>query len=161
MITFTGEDTGIELNLKGDELIIIPTNLTTRTARGMVAVANRLDPEFSANHADFIRRRLINKRCGWIVGATPESSLLYSFPVKHDPKERADLSLITTQMASLVGVLTPKSGLYRTHEIRVPRIGSGLGRLRWEDVYACIEPFLMRLDEAGYRVVVYSEEMEA
>jgi hypothetical protein len=165
MITFTGEDKGIELDQTRTTLIVIPTNLTERTGLGLVALANRLCPDsetqlsFSEAHALAVRKKWITKTKGACVGRAIDGAYLYSLPVKTHPAEKASLRLIESQMRSLTFSLVTDN--WHINEVRVPKIGSGLGRLRWGDVYACIEPFLMRLDEAGYRVVVYSEEMEA
>jgi hypothetical protein len=164
MITFTGEDKGIELDQTRTTLILIPTNLTERTGLGLVALANQLCPDremqmsFSKAHALAVRKKWITKTKGAVVGRAADGAYLYSLPVKTHPAEKASLRLIESQMKSLTHSLLYYG--YLINEVRVPKIGSGLGRLRWEDVYACIEPFLQRLDDAGYRVVVYSEEME-
>lgn len=68
----------------------------------------------------------------------------FSFPVKHNWYEHADLKLIERSAKELVDTiddifLDPDD---RPPTIYLPRPGCGNGRLKWEDVKPVIEPYL-------------------
>lgn len=73
---------------------------------------------------------------------------VYSFPVKHQWMERADLKLIERSARELVHEMIgmPSDSGYlvsdKSSVIVLPRPGCGNGGLRWEDVKPVIEPIL-------------------
>ena len=69
---------------------------------------------------------------------TPATGVLYSFPVKHNWYERADIKLIKRSAAELV----VQAGLSGWTKLVLPRPGCGNGGLRWEDVRPILEPIL-------------------
>jgi hypothetical protein len=68
---------------------------------------------------------------------TPATGMLWSFPVKHNWYEKADLALIRKSAEYLAAFLTPTES-----RIVLPRPGCGNGGLRWEDVKPVLEPIL-------------------
>lgn len=68
---------------------------------------------------------------------------LYTFPVKHDWREDANLDLIAASCYQLLGFLNNQEsrGLGGT-EAAISRPGCGNGRLDWEVVRPIIEPIL-------------------
>lgn len=64
--------------------------------------------------------------------------VIFSFPVKHHWKEKADLTLITRSARELV----EKTDKYGFKNVFVPRPGCGNGGLKWEDVKPLLEPIL-------------------
>lgn len=71
---------------------------------------------------------------GFIFGSAEG---IYSFPVKHNWYDKADINLIKSSALELVFLLPNK-------ELRVvmPRPGCGNGGLKWEDVKPILEPIL-------------------
>lgn len=74
-----------------------------------------------------------------------DSVELYSFPVKHNWWEKADLALIKQSAIQVMDIPNEFTVL-------LPRPGCGNGRLKWEDVKKVIAPIL---DD---RVLVISKE---
>jgi hypothetical protein len=74
---------------------------------------------------------------------------VYSFPVKHNWYEKADLALIERSAKELLAIADesyPKDQGYlvsdTTSVIVLPRPGCGNGGLKWEDVKPVLEPIL-------------------
>lgn len=65
---------------------------------------------------------------------------LFSFPVKHNFYEEADIDLITTSANALQKTVSKISD--RVENIYLPRVGCGNGRLSWDLVGPVIEPIL-------------------
>lgn len=61
-----------------------------------------------------------------------------NFPTKHHWKDPSDINLIKTSALELVKY----SNLNKVNKIYLPRPGTGLGGLKWEDVKKVIEPIL-------------------
>lgn len=67
---------------------------------------------------------------------------LWSFPVKHQWHEKADLTLIARSAEQLVNALDPVYFNDRGHVIVLPRPGCGNGSLDWKDVKPILAPIL-------------------
>lgn len=67
---------------------------------------------------------------------------LYSFPVKHNWYEKADLTLIERSANELFNIVDPAYPNDEGHTIVLPRPGCGNGGLKWEDVKPVLEPIL-------------------
>lgn len=65
---------------------------------------------------------------------------LFSFPVKHNWWESADLKLILRSAHELVDVVN--KSLAETAAIYMPRPGCGNGQLKWVDVYPTLQGVL-------------------
>ena len=61
---------------------------------------------------------------------------IYSFPVKHNWWEEADIELIKRSCKELAGRIE------KWHKVLLPRPGCGNGKLKWEDVKKAIAPLL-------------------
>lgn len=72
---------------------------------------------------------------GFIFGSAEG---IWSFPVKHNWYEKADIELIKRSAEELVALL-PKDKKLR---VVLPRPGCGNGGLKWEDVKPVLEPIL-------------------
>lgn len=74
-----------------------------------------------------------------------EDQMLYSFPVKHNWYEKADISLIERSALELVSLIDKHTGPdfpdYKPVVV-IPRPGCGNGGLKWEDVKPVLEPIL-------------------
>lgn len=72
--------------------------------------------------------------------------VLFSFPVKHNWYEKADLELIRRSAQQLVveigKIPTDNPKLLEELRIVIPRPGCGNGGLKWEDVKPILEPIL-------------------
>lgn len=76
-----------------------------------------------------------------------DGTKLFSFPVKHNWWERADLDLI----ARSAGELAEMADLLGLHKVILPRPGCGNGRLQW----AYVEPILSsKLDGRIYCIAL-------
>lgn len=72
---------------------------------------------------------------------------LYSFPVKHNWYEKADIALIGRSAEELVAIIdelarTSVGKSKQPNTIILPRPGCGNGKLQWEDVKQVLEPIL-------------------
>lgn len=71
---------------------------------------------------------------------------IYSFPVKHDWWDMADLALIERSAGELVKLMdalpTNAASLLQHTRVVMPRPGCGNGRLKWADVKPILEPIL-------------------
>lgn len=68
---------------------------------------------------------------------------LYSFPVKHNWNERADIALIRRSAQELVHQMNDlRDRGHKRDVIVMPRPGCGNGGLRWEDVKPILAPIL-------------------
>ena len=65
--------------------------------------------------------------------------LVFSFPVKHDWWEKADIELIKRSCNELITLI---AGTPFPLNVLLPRPGCGNGQLNWEDVKKEIEPIL-------------------
>lgn len=74
------------------------------------------------------------------LGWTSKHGWLWSFPVKHNWWEKADLELIRRSAEELVAAVDKQFAAPAT--VVLPRPGCGNGGLRWEDVKPVIEPIL-------------------
>lgn len=160
MIVYTNQDRDLDLGADTGTIIVIPTNLTQRIGLGLVRQAERWTPGFIERHRAGIRNGSISPTRSIPVSRLPTGALLYSLPVKHDPYEDASLALISTQLIGLANFLNRQPLAY--HEVRIPRIGCGLGHLDWEDVHAVIMRHASALEGkpqrvTGRRVVIYGK----
>ena len=74
---------------------------------------------------------------------------IYSFPTKHHWRQKADLALIVRSAEELA---TRVAGLPTPRQVFLPRVGCGLGRLKWAEV----QPILS--DELDQRFTVVHRE---
>ncbi len=119
---------------------VITTNGTVKKngecvmGRGCAAEAKQLYPELAKLLGDYLRN----------IGNVPHYLRrigvveLYSFPVKHNWHEKADIRLITRSAQLLVDRLV----YHKRYTIVLPRPGCGNGGLKWEDVKPVLEPIL-------------------
>lgn len=66
---------------------------------------------------------------------------LYTFPTKHNWREKADIELIARSARQLASCV-PVSCDYSQKDIVVPRPGCGNGGLRWQDVKPVLDAIL-------------------
>lgn len=69
---------------------------------------------------------------------------IWSFPVKHHWKEKADLNLIMRS----VDLISQAADKFRCNDIIIPRPGCGNGQLTWEQV----KPIVEQLDDR-FRII--------
>jgi len=74
--------------------------------------------------------------CMWL--ATYRFKDVFSFPVKHNWWENADIELISNSAIQMVEY-ADKLGIW---SIAIPRPGCGNGKLKWEDVKPVLAPIL-------------------
>lgn len=101
--------------------------------RGCAREAAKKLPQLPKLLGDFIKNN--GNHVGWLYGST-HGDIIFSFPVKHNWWERADLDLIA-RSAEEIKVAVPGK---RT--VLIPRPGCGNGQLSWDDVKPVIEPIL-------------------
>lgn len=112
--------------------------------RGCAAQAKNRFPGIERDLGDLIQREgnHVHDLGYW---DEPTEQNLFSFPVKHHWREKADPELIYRSACELVNLINTQSRvvdgtLYRSwHEVAVPRPGCGNGGLEWEDVKPLIE----------------------
>lgn len=73
-----------------------------------------------------------------LINAKAYKTLIWSLPTKNEWKDEADMELIKNSCTMLYS-RTLELGL---KNILMPKIGSGLGKLNWEDVKTVITPIL-------------------
>jgi hypothetical protein len=71
-----------------------------------------------------------------------EPFALFTFPVKHNWYEKADLALIERSANDLADLIDPLYLNDEGHIIVLPRPGCGNGGLRWADVKPILDPIL-------------------
>lgn len=64
--------------------------------------------------------------------------IIFSFPVKHNWWEKADIGLIQKSTEQIANILDP----WKDGKFVMPRPGCGNGQLTWEEVKPVIEPIL-------------------
>lgn len=79
------------------------------------------------------------------------STLILSFPVKHNWYEKADIELIKRSCVELVERM---NSITSELNVLLPRPGCGNGGLNWEDVKAEIEPLL----DDRFTIVSFAEK---
>ena len=126
---------------KAGETIAITTNGTVRKdgcavmGRGCAKEAAEkfpILPQFLGNH---LRQR--GNHVIWF----PEFHL-YTFPVKHNWFELANLGLIAQSFAELAQAIRGNIHVGHEHPVFLPRPGCGNGKLRWDDVKSYIGPLV-------------------
>ena len=125
---------------------VITTNGTVKKngecvmGRGCALEAKRRWTTIPRDLGQFIRSQ--GNHVFWL-GEPDLTWSLYSFPVKHQWFERADLKLIE-QSAHELNNLTGDDGLDDEEDtvIVLPRPGCGNGNLKWNEVKPVIEPIL-------------------
>ncbi len=67
-----------------------------------------------------------------------DGPLLFTFPVKHHWREKADINLIKKSANQLMTAIE----ILELENVLLPRPGCGNGQLNWEEVKTVIEPLL-------------------
>lgn len=131
--------------LKPDTTIFITTN-GEWNAKGL-AVMGRGCAKEAAERFHGIRSQLAQllRDNGNVVQELREG--LWSFPVKHHWKERADIELITRSAATVMGMALKAP----EHTFVIPRPGCANGKLDWErDVRPHMIPLFGKLDNVSF-----------
>lgn len=68
----------------------------------------------------------------------PNNEMIWSFPVKHHWRQKADLELIFRSACELMDIVDE----WKYENILLPRPGCGNGQLNWEDVKLVLDPIL-------------------
>lgn len=71
----------------------------------------------------------------WLYGGEA-GNIIFSFPVKHNWYEKADVQLIEKSAKELLLIIAPWV------KVVMPRPGCGNGNLKWENVKPILEPIL-------------------
>lgn len=119
-----------------DGIICITTNGTVKK-NGDAVMGRGCAKEAAIKHP-FILRSLGNhiKSSGNHVAL--HSSIIITFPVKHNWWERADIELIKRSCKELVDLMQENS----INKVYLPRPGTGSGKLNWEKD---VKPFIKNL----------------
>ena len=123
---------------------VITTNGTVKKSgecvmgRGCALEAKSFIPNIASYLGDCIQR---NGNHVYLLG-TYKGAEIYSFPVKHNWYEKADLDLIARSRNELADLLDPIYLNDKGHVFVMPRPGCGNGQLKWEDVKPILEPIL-------------------
>lgn len=119
-------------------LIVIPTNLTLRKngecvmGRGLALQAAQRFPNLPKKLGTVILN------IGNVVHIFEEERLI-SFPVKNDWRGNASLELIENSCLQLVALASAND---LRGPIFIPRVGTGYGRLDWQEVKPILEKYL-------------------
>lgn len=122
---------------------VITTNGTVKKngecvmGRGCAYEAKQRYPELPKLLGDWLSETIPK------IGQTPHrfrfgNDVLYTFPVKHQWFQKADIELIALSARELVAHVD----CMKFKTVVMPRPGCGNGGLRWEDVRPVLEPIL-------------------
>ena len=131
-------------SIRRDGAAVMGRGVARRAARLWPSVPSQLGLLLRA-HGNMVHYLGVVGLCGtlrhWNFGPR-----LFSFPVKYEWRQKADINLITESMRQLVSTLeqTGMLNLDRAtaHEIWLPKPGCGNGQLSWPEVERAIEPYM-------------------
>jgi O-acetyl-ADP-ribose deacetylase (regulator of RNase III) len=125
------------------DAIVCPTNGIVKT-NGELVMGGGLAKQFKENfpYIPFVWGNFVNetgnKVCKYSHRKSSNLPDLISFPSKHHWKSKSDLKLITSSTYELVECVD-----YQGYDnVLVPRVGCGLGGLKWEIVKPILEIYL-------------------
>lgn len=104
--------------------------------RGCALEAAKKYPSLPKVLGDHIKSN--GNHVSWLYGCD-RGELLWSFPVKHNWYEKADLTLIERSARELYNEFNAKKSV---KVVVLPRPGCGNGQLNWNDVRPILEPIL-------------------
>jgi hypothetical protein len=139
--------------------VVIPTNLCV-DKDGLAVMGRGLAKQFSdeiPTLKQWLGRRL---RCfGNRIQVFPTARLI-AVPTKQDWKDKSDLKLIESGLAQLENLIHHDKNHYggRISHVYVPRLGCGLGGLKWGDVEPLVSKWLG--NSSYFTVVSLPEEWE-
>lgn len=133
--------TGNIFNIKDADAICVPTNGIVK-ANGELVMGAGLALQFKNKYLGLAYRlgKKVKKfgnrvNTDWV---SYDSRTIVSFPTKHDWREPSDLDLIVKSAVELAELAEQK----KWTKVVLPRVGTGLGQLPWEQVKAVLEPIL-------------------
>lgn len=121
----------------GPQIAIMGAGVAKRAARVWPSLPQMLGREL-VRHGNIVHRFAIKSALG--------EELVWTFPTKDNWADDSKLSLIEKSAEALVRHLDAMSD---THMVYLPRVGCGLGKLKWEDV----KPLLVKYLDARFVVV--------
>lgn len=117
--------------------IVIPTNLKTYRGRAIMGAGLAKEARDRFSNLDF----WLGEQLYFGGRLVPDwATRLFLFPTKDSPYENSDINLIEDSAIELERVVSSCSSF--KPPIYLPRVGCGLGKLRWLDVRLVLEAHL-------------------
>lgn len=79
---------------------------------------------------------------------------IVAFPTKYNWKDDSDLDLIDDAACSLADFIKNFPSVHLNEQFYIPQVGTGLGRLKWEDVKPVLDKHLKEYEDSGSVVYV-------
>lgn len=133
------EEYGNIWNMKSDVLCITTNGFVKNNGRAVMGAGIAKEAKDRIPGIDMILGQSISKhgnRVSFLFYDEIEGQDIWSFPVKHNWFEKADMELIRRSCRELMNKLP------HDQTALLPRPGCGNGRLKWQDVKREIEPIL-------------------
>lgn len=130
-------------NKENFKILFITTNGTVKHNREGVmgrGIAKECNTRYSGSAEELGRLISTVGNRTQMLWACADDTYIYTFPVKHNWYEEADIELIKRSCREAVAIAPYE--LFPNHKFLLPRPGCGNGKLNWEDVKPVIEPLL-------------------
>jgi O-acetyl-ADP-ribose deacetylase (regulator of RNase III) len=132
------------------DVIVNPVNCVGTMGAGLALAFARRWPDMLPDYEKLCRQKIL--RPGVVVEhVLPGGQVVALFPTKDHFGDDSRLEYVRDGLESMVTMLT-KPAIYKS--VAFPKLGCGLGRLKWPDVKALIEAFAERVPDVEVRVYV-------